>query len=107
MKSWNRELPYMARSMSKAFSSAILLALQDLRLLNIDDPVGKYLVEYAEGKRRNMTIRMLLCHRSGLPQYMAQVGDGSPRALTDHTMMLRDSAFEISKTPLASSPGTE
>lgn len=105
--SWDSERKYMVRSMSKGFSSALILALQDRNILNIDHRIGLYLDEYASGERKEMTIRMLLCHTSGLPHFMAQVGDNSPRALTDHTMTLRESAAEIAKLPLSSPPGTE
>lgn len=105
--SWSSDRLYMVRSMSKAFASAILLVLQDRHVLNLDDSVGKYLQEYEVGELKGITIRMLLCHTSGLPHFMAQVGDESPRALTDHTITLRESAAEISNIPLISSPGAE
>ena len=105
---WGEDRLYMVRSISKAFASTLLLVLQDRGVLSIDDRVGAYLSEYNDAPGlQDITIRMLLTHTAGFAPFMAQVGDNSPRALTDWTMSLRDSAREISRIPLVSSPGKE
>ncbi|MCE9533421.1 MAG: serine hydrolase [Planctomycetes bacterium] len=58
-------------SMSKPVLSTLILMLQDDGLLNVDDPVEKYLPEFkglktAEGKPAKVTIRHLLTHTSGM-----------------------------------------
>jgi CubicO group peptidase (beta-lactamase class C family) len=53
-------------SVSKTFTAAAILYLYDHKYLNIDDSVHKYIKEFPYP---NVTIRMLLCHRSGLPDY--------------------------------------
>jgi CubicO group peptidase (beta-lactamase class C family) len=53
-------------SVSKTFTSAAILYLYDHKYLNIDDPVKRYIPEFPYP---NITIRMLLNHRSGLPDY--------------------------------------
>src|SRR5207344_1098274 len=58
-------------SMSKPILAALLLMLQDEGLLNVDDPVEKYLPEFkglktSDGKSTQVTIRHLLTHTSGL-----------------------------------------
>jgi CubicO group peptidase (beta-lactamase class C family) len=55
-------------SVSKAFTSMIILMLKEEGLLNCDDPLDKFLpgLPYA-----NITIRHLLTHTSGLPDYQA------------------------------------
>ncbi len=58
-------------SMSKPILGTLLLMLQDEGLLNVDDPVSKYLPEFkglksADGKPANVTIRQLLTHTSGM-----------------------------------------
>src|SRR5947209_188773 len=58
-------------SMSKPILATLLLMLQDDGLLNVDDPVEKYLPEFkglktADGKPARVTIRHLLTHTSGM-----------------------------------------
>ena len=58
-------------SMSKPILGTLMLMLQDDGLLNVDDPVEKYLPEFknletADGKPANLTIRHLLTHTSGM-----------------------------------------
>jgi CubicO group peptidase (beta-lactamase class C family) len=60
-------------SMSKPILGTLILMLQDDGLLNVDDPVEKYLPEFkslktADGKPANITIRQLLTHTSGLAE---------------------------------------
>jgi CubicO group peptidase (beta-lactamase class C family) len=58
-------------STTKAFTAVAVLMLQDDGKLNIDDPVAKYLPQFANlttpsGKPAELTIRHLLTHTSGL-----------------------------------------
>jgi CubicO group peptidase (beta-lactamase class C family) len=53
-------------SISKTFTGTAVLYLYQHNYLNIDDPVQKYLPEFPYPA---ITVRMLLCHRSGLPDY--------------------------------------
>lgn len=58
-------------SMSKPVLATLLLMLQDDGLLNVDDPVEKYLPEFkalktTDGKPAQVTIRHLLTHTSGM-----------------------------------------
>jgi CubicO group peptidase (beta-lactamase class C family) len=58
-------------SMSKPILGVLIAMLQDDGLLNVDDPVEKYLPEFKNlktqsGKPANLTIRHLLTHTSGL-----------------------------------------
>lgn len=58
-------------SMSKPVLAALMMMLQDEGLLNVDDPVEKYLPEFkglktADGKEAKLTIRHLLTHTSGM-----------------------------------------
>lgn len=58
-------------SISKQFTAACILLLEEEGELNLDDPVQKYLPElpiYAKGK---VTIRHLLHHTSGFKDYLA------------------------------------
>jgi CubicO group peptidase (beta-lactamase class C family) len=53
-------------SVSKTFTGAAILYLYDHKYLDINDPVQKYLKEFPYP---NITLKMLLDHRSGLPDY--------------------------------------
>jgi CubicO group peptidase (beta-lactamase class C family) len=58
-------------SMSKPVLATLLMMLQDDGLLNVDDPVEKYLPEFkdlktADGKPARVRIRHLLTHTSGM-----------------------------------------
>ena len=54
-------------SVSKQFTSMIIMMLQEEGRLNYNDPVEKYLIIPYQG----ITIRHLLTHTSGLPDYQA------------------------------------
>lgn len=53
-------------SVSKTFTGGAILYLYDHKYLNLDEPVQHYIVEFPYP---NITVRMLLDHRSGLPDY--------------------------------------
>ena len=106
---WGPERPHMVRSKTKCVSCCILLALQDRGILCLDEPVGKYLEEYNQigSPLAKITVRQLVTHTSGMHSYLGLAGDGSPPALTDPTMPLRESARQIANIALVSEPGTE
>ena len=54
-------------STSKTFTSAAILYLYEKGMLDINDPVTKYLKRFPYS---GITIKMLLDHRSGLPDYL-------------------------------------
>src|SRR6202000_906247 len=53
-------------SISKTFTGAAILCLYQRKYLNIDDLVQHYIPTFPYP---NITLRMLLNHRSGLPDY--------------------------------------
>ncbi len=67
------ETLYRLGSVSKLFTSTAILELRDAGKLGLDDPVAKYLPEFAKVKNPfagspPVTIRDLLTHTSGLPR---------------------------------------
>jgi len=64
---WSADTRSQLASTSKTFTSAAVLALSDKGLLNIQDKVKKHIPEFPYS---DITIQMLLNHRSGLKDYV-------------------------------------
>ena len=58
--------PFHIASISKTFTSAVILKLMEEGKLSLEDPVEKYLPTFPYN---NINITNLLTHRSGLPKY--------------------------------------
>ncbi len=58
-------------SVSKQFTAACVMLLQDDGKLNIDDEASKYLTEFPVLRDQKITIRQLMAHTSGLRDYMS------------------------------------
>jgi CubicO group peptidase (beta-lactamase class C family) len=91
-------------SMTKPVTSVAILMLQDDGMLSVDDPVSKYLPEFAglktpSGKPANITIAQLLSHTSGL---------ASPRktAASRSAKTLRELAAIYLSEPMQFEPGS-
>ena len=63
-------LPYQIASVSKQFTAAALLLLEDEGKLSLDDTVDRYVPGITGGDR--ITLRQLLSHTSGLQDYWPQ-----------------------------------
>ena len=81
-------------SITKQFTAAIIMKLQEMALLHVDDSMATYLPEY--GFPSAITIRMLLTHTSGLANYTTfpQFTDWSVTGVSEATVL----------TTVASSP---
>ncbi len=64
----NTSTYYRIGSLSKPFTSTLILYLQEQRLLSIQDPISKYLPDYPSGDQ--ITITHLLTHSSGIKEYL-------------------------------------
>ena len=60
------ESRFQIASISKQFTAVSVMILYDRKLLDFDDLVTNY---YPDFPYKKVTIRMLLCHRSGVPNY--------------------------------------
>ncbi|RYY50726.1 MAG: class A beta-lactamase-related serine hydrolase [Chitinophagaceae bacterium] len=63
----NSNTPFHIASVSKTFTAMCVLKLSEDSLLNLDDAYSKYFPEF---NYPGITVRTLLNHRSGLPNYL-------------------------------------
>ncbi|HEX8710627.1 MAG TPA: serine hydrolase domain-containing protein [Terracidiphilus sp.] len=96
------DMRYAIGSISKQFTAAAILLLQQEGKLSLDDPVSKYIPGLTGGDE--VTIRELLSHTSGYEDYW-------PEDYVMPTMMHSETAKQIldtwGKAPLNFTPGTE
>ena len=94
------ETKFMIASISKTFTAAAVLLLQEQGRLHLTDPVGRFIPDFPHGDR--ITIHHLLVHTSGLPRFvfLPDYGEKSrqPHSAKDLVDWIRDK-------PLAFSPG--
>jgi CubicO group peptidase (beta-lactamase class C family) len=90
-------------SVTKQFTAAAILALQQDGKLSVDDPIGKYLPDYpAVGK--DITLHQLLTHTSGLPDYTEQPAYAGIRDKAETPAQL---LAMFSDQPLVFAPGSQ
>ncbi|MCO1575965.1 beta-lactamase family protein [Crossiella sp. SN42] len=65
-------------SVTKTFVATVLLQLADERRLTLDDPIARHLPGVVPGGER-ITVRHVLQHTSGLPDYMSEPGYSTNR----------------------------
>lgn len=70
---------FYINSMTKQFTAASILLLEERGKLSVEDPVGKYLADLPEAWR-TIPLRNLLTHTSGIPNY-SDVPENDPEAL--------------------------
>jgi D-alanyl-D-alanine carboxypeptidase len=96
------EMRYSIGSVSKQFTAAAILLLQEQGKLSLDDAVGKYVPGLTRGDE--VTIRQILSHTSGYQDYW-------PEDYLMTPMMKPETAQEIldtwAKKPLDFEPGTK
>jgi CubicO group peptidase (beta-lactamase class C family) len=63
------ETPFYLASVSKQFTAAAVMLLYQDGLIAFDDPITKYLVELPEPIYGEVTLRHMLHHTSGIPDY--------------------------------------
>ncbi len=91
-------------SIAKVFTSTAILQLKEKGLLQLDDPFCKYFPQFAYPK---ITIRHLLTHTSGLPEY--ELFDSLAKAQPTKIFTNQDiiPALKLWNKPLYFKPGTD
>lgn len=90
-------------SLTKPFTASALLLLERDGALRLDDAITDHLPGYDMHSAR-ITLRHLLTHTSGIPNYVAQSGFWEQMATRDHTAAEVRARFEA--LPLSFAPGT-
>ena len=96
------DLRYSIGSISKQFTAAAILMLQEQGKLNIDDPVGKFIPGLTRGNE--VTIRQILSHTSGYQDYWPEDYVMTPMLQPETAQQIIDT---WAKKPLDFDPGTQ
>lgn len=73
-------------SVSKQFTAAAVMKLVEDGRLSLDDTLDRFFTGFPEYGRR-ITVRHLLTHTSGLPDYEGLVPEGTTQQLNDHDVL--------------------
>lgn len=96
------EMRYSIGSISKQFTAAAILLLQEEGKLSLDDAVGKYIPGLTEGDK--VTIRQILSHTSGYQDYWPEDYVMTPMLKPESAQQILDT---WAKKPLDFEPGTK
>ena len=95
-----RDSMFLLGSITKTFTAVAVMVLVDRGELRLTDRASKFLPEFSEGERKNVTIEHLLVHTSGLPD---QLPDNN--TLRARHASLTDFVAAVMRTPLLFHPG--
>lgn len=99
--SFNDQTSFQIGSVSKQFTAFGILLLQQQRKLSVDDYVTKYLNDFPYPK---ITIRQLLTHTSGLPNFEKQMWKDLDTTVVNGNAIMLD-LLRTKKYPLQWEPG--
>lgn len=89
-------------SVSKQFTAAAILQLQERGLLNVHDALSKFIPDYPHGD--SITVHQLLNHTSGVADFTSMMGY---KASMRNATTLEETIAIFKKEPLDFTPGTE
>ena len=96
------DMRYSVGSISKQFTAAAILMLQEEGKLSLDDAVGKYIPGLTQGDK--VTIRQILSHTSGYQDYWPEDYVMTPMLKAESAQQILDT---WAKKPLDFEPGTK
>jgi D-alanyl-D-alanine carboxypeptidase len=96
------DMRYAIGSVSKQFTAAAILLLQEQGKLTLDDPVGKYIAGLTRGNE--VTIRQVLSHTAGYQDYAPE---DYPIATMEKPTTPQQIVDTWAKKPLDFEPGTQ
>lgn len=103
-KAMTADAVFWIASMSKPVTATAVMMMRDEGKLSVDDPVSKYLPEFAglkdsEGREVGITIRQCLTHSSGLSEVTAEE--------SEHVSTLAELTPLIAAKPVKFTPGSK
>ena len=101
-KAASPDMRYSIGSISKQFTAAAILLLQEQGKLSLDDAVGKYVPDLTRGDE--VTIRQVLSHTSGYQDYWPEDYVMTPMLKPETSQQIIDT---WAKKPLDFDPGTK
>lgn len=101
-KAANADAIFLLASITKTMTATAVMVLAERGELRITDPAMKFIPEFNEGARKEVTIEQLLAHTSGLPD---QLEDNA--ALRARHAPLAEFVQGAIRTPLLFAPGTK
>jgi CubicO group peptidase (beta-lactamase class C family) len=105
MKAFGKAKPdsmFLLGSITKPLTAAAVMVLVDRGDVKLSDAAAKYLPEFNEGARKDITIEQLLTHTSGLPDQLE-----NNNALRARHAPLAEFVKGAVRTPLLFAPGTQ
>jgi beta-lactamase class C len=93
---------FLLASITKTMTAAGVMLLADRGELRLADPVVKFIPEFSDGARKEITIEQLLTHTSGLPDQLPENA-----ALRQRHAPLSEFVAATVRTPLLFPPGTK
>jgi len=93
---------FLLGSITKPFTAVAIMILVDRGQLKLSDPAVKYLPEFSDGARKDITIEQLLTHTSGLPDQL----ENNAELRAKHAP-LSEFVKGAVRTPLLFAPGTK
>jgi CubicO group peptidase (beta-lactamase class C family) len=101
-KAANADAIFLLASITKTMTATGVMVLADRGELRLSDPVMKFIPEFSEGVRKQITIEQLLTHTSGLPDQL-----GNNTELRSKHAPLAEFVQGAIRTPLLFAPGTK
>jgi CubicO group peptidase (beta-lactamase class C family) len=101
-KAGNADAVFLLASITKTLTAAGVMVLADRGELQLSDPAMKFIPEFNEGERKQITIEQLLAHTSGLPDQLE-----NNTQLRSHHAPLSEFVQGAIRTPLLFAPGTK
>jgi CubicO group peptidase (beta-lactamase class C family) len=101
-KSVSEEAMFLLGSISKPVSLTALMTLFERGEFKLNEPVKKFLPQFAGGQRDEVTMQHLLTHTSGLPDQLVE-----NNKLRSNHATLAEFADHATRAPLLFSPGSK
>lgn len=93
---------FLLASITKTMTAAGVMVLEDRGELRLSDRAMKFIPEFSEGERKDITIEQLLTHTSGLPDQL----ENNTELRSQHAPLAEFVRGAI-RTPLLFAPGTK